>query len=123
MKPALAAFLSLLVGAIVGYAAFGVFAPRGYSGRDFTPLLAFAALCLAGTGFVHGRLWLKGFLDCAVGIAGFAIVVGAAVSYFSGAGADAFMFGWLAYLLAPTILPWLAGVWAGRWSRRFQLTP
>jgi hypothetical protein len=123
MKPALAAFVSLLVGALLGYAAFVFFAPGGFSGRDFTPLLAFAALCMFGTGLVHGRVWLRGVGTCAAGIAGFVLLVGAAVRWFSGAGVDTFMLGWLLFLLLPTLLPWLAGAWAGRWSRRFQLTP
>ena len=124
MKSAIAAFVSVVLGVLVGYAAFVFFAPRGYAGRDVTPLMAFAALFLIGSGVVYGRWWLAGGLACAAGLAAYALVVGALVTYFSGASpANGFFLDWFFLVLAVTLVPWGLGVFAGKWARRIQFTP
>ena len=124
MKSAVAAFASVVLGVCVGWAALGFFAPRGFAGRDITPLVIFAAIFLVGSGLVYGRVWLRGTGECMAGLAAYALVVGVIVRFFAGGDPrDEMFFDWFVLVLVVTLVPWLAGMFAGKWSRRFQLTP
>jgi hypothetical protein len=117
------AFTSIVVGVVVGWAAFGLLGVHGASGRDATPLMAIAALLLVVTGFVYGVWWFRNARACLAGLAGYAVAVGILVVYFSGGGAlSDFFFDWFFLVLAVTLVPWALGVFAGRWARRVQLS-
>ena len=127
MKPplaSLAAFLSIELALGAGWLCFGLLYLGPGLGRDFLPILLFCAFFLLGSGAIYGRWPHASFGATALGIAAHAVLVWVVVAVFSGSWQlDDFTMGWIMPLLLATVLPWLLGLWAGRYSRRFQLTP
>lgn len=122
LKAAISAFVSVVLGVVLGYGMFALLAPGGYSGRDATPLVVIAALFLVLSGFAYGKWFLRGGPACFVGLALYAMVVGLLVAVLGGTEAGYFFFEWVCAVLAVTLAPWALGLWLGRYAQRFKLS-
>jgi hypothetical protein len=117
MKSALAAFLSLVAGAILGYFAYSFLGPN--SGRDIWPVLGIAAFPMFLCGLVSGAFWMGTLRSTAAGVLGYALVVAGVVAYFGGGTLVFLLLGnalWIVFFA--TMLPWLFGALLGRYVLR-----
>ena len=127
MKSWVGAWLSLVLGVVLGFGAFTVL-QIGSVGRDLLAVAVPTAAVLFFVGLVYGRTMLRGVGSCLGGIALYAATVAAVVSSFAG-GAPThwldwnYVLSWTGLVMAVTVTPWGAGALIGRWSQRFQLTP
>ena len=117
MKSALAAFLSLTAGVVLGYFAYSFLGVP--SGRDFWPVLGIAAFPMFFCGLVFGMIWLTSLRSAAVGVVAYALLVAGVVVYFVGGLAIFSVFGyWFAVVFLATLLPWFVGALLGRYAFR-----
>lgn len=123
MKSAVAAFLSVVLAIALGWGALAFLGSANRGGRDFTLIAAFAAVFLIGSGFTYGRWFLATYRSCAAGLAVYAILVWTLVAEGTGSATGSFFMDWFFFVLALTLGPWFVGLWAGKYARRFQLTP
>ena len=127
MKSWLGAWLSLVLGVVLGFGAFTVL-QIGSVGRDLLAVAVPTAAVLFFVGLVYGRTMLRGVGSCMGGIALYAAPVAAVVSSFAGGMPTHvldwdYVLSWTGLVMAVTVTPWGAGALIGRWSQRFQLTP
>ena len=119
MKSAFGSFFSLLLGAVAGYALFGVVGlVSGLEmGRNPLPVAICACVTLLASGYGYGRWLHASIIGSAIGVAAYVALVYAAVAYLGGTVGGIFA-DWFVAALAVTIVPWLVGLALSRLGKR-----
>jgi len=118
MKPAFAAFVSVLVGIGLGLGLYAALDLGRASGRDPWPLLASSAPFLVLGVFAYRRWFHATALPCAAGLGVYVALVGAGVAWLAGTGMPRLYAEWVLGLAAATLVPWFAGFFAAGFLRR-----
>jgi len=123
VKSALASFLSVVLGVVTGYAAFGALglATGLEYGRNPLPIAICAAVVLLATGYTYGRWLHASILGCVLGLAAYVWLVYATVAYLGGSVGGIF-YDWFFATLAVTLVPWVVGLILSRFGKKKRTT-